>query len=30
MEAKGIVTATQYLGDRQDLMDNANKHRETM
>ena len=25
--SKGIVTATQYLGDRQDLMDNANKHR---
>lgn len=24
---KGIVTATQYVGDRQDLVSNANKHR---
>ena len=24
---KGIVTATQYVGDRQDLITNANKHR---
>ncbi len=24
---KGIVTATQYVGDRQDLVANANKHR---
>lgn len=25
--SKGIVTATQYVGDRQDLIANANKHR---
>ncbi|MBR3133384.1 MAG: hypothetical protein IKG42_04895 [Clostridia bacterium] len=25
--SKGIVTATQYVGDRQDLVENANKHR---
>lgn len=26
-EGKGTVTATQYVGDRQDLIANANKHR---
>lgn len=28
--SKGIVTATQYVGDRQDLIANANKHRKNV
>lgn len=28
--SKGVVTATQYVGDRQDLVINANKHRKNV